>query len=188
MSISKEDLLNKDLFQTEYVVWANYDIPVEDEDIQAYQLTSRVTKMLGIDGSYVNKLHNFYREDMANPQYEADLQMLMYDELYGSNYAYGGASPYLRTDIKYGLEPFYITSASVGNTATTLKGTGFTEKSKVFVDNVLVPATYVDTNTLMLSKTVAKAGDEIYVAQRCSDKHILGKTEIYTVTENDVIQ
>lgn len=188
MSISKEDLLNKDLFQTEYVVWANYDIPVEDEDIQAYQLTSRVTKMLGIDGSYVNKLHNFYREDMANPQYDADLQMLMYDELYGSNYAYGGASPYLRTDIKYGLEPFYITSASVGNTATTLKGTGFTEKSKVFVDNVLVPATYVDTNTLMLSKTVAKAGDEIYVAQRCSDKHILGKTEIYTVTENDVIQ
>ncbi len=188
MSISKEQLVNEDLFQTEYVVWANFEIPTNDEDLHAYQLTSRVTEMLGIEGSYVNKLHRYYKNDKENPQYEKDLQTLMYDELYGGNFAYGGTSPFNRTDIVYGIEPFYITGASVGSTATTLKGTGFTEKSKVFVDDVLVSATYVDTNTLMLSKTVAKVGDEIYVAQRCSDKHVLGKTEIYTVTENDVIQ
>ncbi len=188
MSISKEQLVNEDLFQTEYVVWANFDIPEVDEDLYAYQLTSRVTEMLGIDGSYVNKLHRYYKNDKENPQYEKDLQTLMYDELYGSNFAYGGVSPFNTTDIVYGIEPFYIDGASVGSTATTLKGTGFTEKSKVFVDDVLVSATYVDTNTLMLSKTVAKVGDEIYVAQRCSDKHVLGKTDIYTVTENDIIQ
>jgi phosphoglycerol transferase MdoB-like AlkP superfamily enzyme len=188
MSISKEQLVNEDLFQTEYVVWANFEIPKNDEDLYAYQLTSRVTETLGIEGSYVNKLHRYYKNDKDNPQYEKDLQTLMYDELYGGNFAYGGTSPFNPTDIVYGIEPFYIEGASVGSTATTLKGTGFTEKSKVFVDDVLVSATYVDTNTLMLSKTVAKVGDEIYVAQRCSDKHVLGKTDVYTITENDIIQ
>ena len=188
MSISKEQLVNEDLFQTEYVVWANFEIPKNDEDLYAYQLTSRVTETLGIEGSYVNKLHRYYKNDKDNPQYEKDLQTLMYDELYGGNFAYGGTSPFNPTDIVHGIEPFYIEGASVGSTATTLKGTGFTEKSKVFVDDVLVSATYVDTNTLMLSKTVAKVGDEIYVAQRCSDKHVLGKTDVYTITENDIIQ
>jgi len=113
---------------------------------------------------------------------------LMYDELYGSNYATGGFNPYEPTEIKYGIDPIYIERASVGSTATTIKGTGFTEKSKVFVNDVLVSATYVDTNTLILSSTAAKPNDQIYVAQRCSDKHVLSKTELYTVTENDIIQ
>lgn len=188
MSISKDQLVNEDLFQTEYVVWANFDIPAQDEDLAAYQLTSRITEMLGMEGSYINKLHRYYKNDKENPQYRLDLQTLMYDELYGANYANGGATPYTQSQIKYGLDPLYIDGASVGSTATTLKGSGFTEKSKVFVNDVLVSATYVDTNTLMLSKTIAKPNDEIYVAQRCSDKHILAQTEVYTVTESDVEQ
>ena len=186
MSISKESLINKDLFQTEYVVWANYDIPVNDEDLYAYQLNSRVTEMLGFNGSYINRLHRYYRDDKENPLYLQKLQALMYDELYGENFAYDSVSPFTATEIKYGIDPIYIDNASIGSTATTIKGSGFTEKSKVFVNDTLVSATYVDTNTLMLSSTVAGVGDEIYVAQRCSDKHILGKTEVYTITEANI--
>ncbi len=188
MSISKEQLLNEDLFETEYVIWANYDIPVLDEDLYAYQLNSRVTELMNMDVNLVNKLHRYYKSDKENPLYEEELQVLMYDELYGSNFATGGANPYEPTPIKYGIDPVYIDKASVGSTATTIKGSGFTEKSKVFVNDVLVSATYVDTNTLILSSTAAKPNDQIYVAQRCSDKHVLGKTELYTVTENDIIQ
>jgi len=188
MSISKEQLSNEDLFQTEYVIWANYDIPVQDEDLYAYQLNSRVTELMNMNVNHVNKLHRYYKNDKDNPVYMEELQVLMYDELYGSNYATGGFNPYEPTEIKYGIDPIYIERASVGSTATTIKGTGFTEKSKVFVNDVLVSATYVDTNTLILSSTAAKPNDQIYVAQRCSDKHVLSKTELYTVTENDIIQ
>ncbi len=188
MNINKEQLENEDLFETEYVICANFDIPVQDEYLYAYQLNSRVTEMLGIKGNYINALHRYYKNDKDNPKYAESLQMLMYDQLYGSNYAYGGKTPYKKTDIKYGIDPLYIERASVGNTATTLKGSGFTEKSKVFVNDTQVSATYVDTQTLILSKTIAKPNDTIYVAQRCSDKHVLAQTEPYTVKENDVLQ
>jgi len=186
MSISKEQLSNNDLFQTEYVFWSNYgNLPLEDEDLHAYQLTSKLTGMLGLNTNYIHTLHRVYKE---NPDYENALQTLMYDELYGDKFAFGGVDPYLKTDIKYGIDPIYITGASVGETSTCLKGSGFTEKSKAYVNGVLVSATYVDTNTLMLSKTVAKPGDEVFVAQVCSDKHELGRTEKYIITESDTVQ
>lgn len=186
MSIAKEQLVNNDLFQTEYVVWSNYgDYPPEDEDLYAYQLTSKVTKKLGFNCGYVNRLHRYYRD---NPDYEAALQTLMYDELYGENYAYNGVDPFVPTNIKFGIDPIYVTGVSIGETSTCVKGVGFTEKSKVFVNDTQVSATYVDTNTLMLSKTIAKPGDEVYVAQICSDKHELGRTEQYIVSEEDTVQ
>ena len=136
MSISKEQLINGSLFETEYVVCANYDIPVNDENLYAYQLNSRVTEMLGFNASHVNRLHRYYRDDKDNPKYLESLQTLMYDELYGDVYAYGGEYPLVPTEIKYGIDPIYIEGVSVGSTATTLKGTGFTEKSKVFVNRI----------------------------------------------------
>ena len=93
-----------------------------------------------------------------------------------------------KTDIKYGLDPLFISNVSVGRTATTLKGSGFTEKSKVFVNDTLVSGTFVDTESLVLSKTTAKPNDVIYVAQRCSDKHVLAQTENYIVKEEDMNQ
>ncbi len=189
MNIEKEKLENEDLFETEYVIWSNYDLPkMEDEYLYAYQLNSRVTELLGIKGSHINALHRYYKNDKENPRYLDELQALTYDELYGENYANGGKVHIERTEIKYGIDPVLIERASVGNTATTLKGTGFTEKSKVFVNDTLVSATYVDTNTLILPKTIAKPNDSIYVAQRCSDKHILYQTEPYSVKETDVLQ
>lgn len=186
MSIAKEQLVNNDLFQTEYVVWSNYGNNVaEDEDLYAYQLTSKVTKNLGFNCGYINRLHRYYRD---NPDYEAALQTLMYDELYGENYAYNGEDIFIPTNIKYGIDPIYITSVSVGETSTCVKGSGFTEKSKVFVNDTQVSATYIDTNTLILSKTVAKIGDSISVAQICSDKHELGRTEQHIVTEIETMQ
>lgn len=188
LSISKEQLENEDLFETEYVVYANYEIPVQDEDLYAYQLNSRVTEMIGLNCNYINKLHRYYKNDKNNPQYRNELQLLMYDELYGKNYAYGATQHISATDIKYGIDPVCIENILVGATATTIKGSGFTEKSKVYVNDVQKSATYVDTNTLILSSVKADIDDEIFVAQRCSDKHILSQTDPYILKEENIIE
>ncbi len=180
MSISSEDLVNKSLFETEYVIYANYDIPVNDENLFAYQLNSRVTEMLGFGGNYVNRLHRFYRQDKQNPEYLNELQTLMYDELYGKAYAFGGVEAYVPTEIKFGIDPVYIENVAVETDLTTVTGSGFTEKSIVYVNDSAVSTTYADTNTLTLDFEV-EDGDEIYVAQRCSDKFVLGTTDVYTV-------
>ena len=189
MSIDKEQLVNSDLFQTQYFIWSNYNMNVspeeEHEDITAYQLSSKLTRLLGFNCGYINRLHRYYKD---NPDYRDALQMLMYDELYGENYAYGGEDVFVPTQMTFGIDPIYITSASSGETSSCIKGSGFTEKSKVYVNGTQVSATYVDTYTLLLSKDVLKPDDVVYVAQVCSDKFELGRTEEYTVTVRDTIQ
>ncbi|MDD4689020.1 MAG: LTA synthase family protein [Eubacteriales bacterium] len=105
MNITEEQLINGDLYETEYVVWANYDLPVNDEYLYAYQLNSRVTELLNFKGNYINALHRYYKNDKTNPQYSDNLQTLMYDELYGKNYAYDGVSPFIKTDMTFGPDP-----------------------------------------------------------------------------------
>lgn len=52
--ITEDDITNGDLYQTEYFVWSNMkNFPVEDEDIEAYQLSTKVFDMLGFEKSYV---------------------------------------------------------------------------------------------------------------------------------------
>lgn len=187
MSISSDDLVNQNLFETEYVIYANYDIPVNDENLFAYQLNSRVTEMLGFGGNYVNRLHRFYRQDKQNPEYLKELQTLMYDELYGKSYAFGGVESYVPTAIRFGIDPVLVENVVVSEGLTTVTGSGFTEKSVVYVNDSAVNTTYIDTNTLTFDFE-AEDGDIIYVAQRCSDKFVLGKTEVYTVVNSAVLE
>jgi len=106
MNIEEEQLVNGDLYETEYVIWSNYDIPEKaDEYLYAYQLNSRVTELIGMKGNYVNALHRYYKNDKENEEYRKELQTLMYDELYGENYAYNGETPYLKTEMTFGPDP-----------------------------------------------------------------------------------
>lgn len=106
MSFEEEQLINESLYETEYVIWSNYNIPTKaDEYLYAYQLNSRVTELLGFKGNYVNALHRYYKNDVENEAYRKELQTLMYDELYGKNYAYDGETPYLKTQMTFGPDP-----------------------------------------------------------------------------------
>lgn len=48
LDITDENYDAKDLFQTEYVIWSNYDLPKKDMDISAFQLTAEVLDRVGI--------------------------------------------------------------------------------------------------------------------------------------------
>ncbi len=183
INISKDNLINKSLFETEYVIWANYDIPVNDEYLYAYQLSSRVTEMLGFNGSYVNYLHRYYKNDKDNPNYRLYLQMFMYDQFYGENYAYGGAIPYETVDTKYGIDPIEITSVELRGNSTLIRGCGFTEKSVVFIDDSRIDSQFFSSEILVVKDYFAESGNEIYVAQMTSDNVALSQTEVYVYEE-----
>lgn len=183
INISKDSLVNKSLFETEYVIWANFDIPVNDEYLYAYQLNSRVTEMLGFDGNYINALHRYYKNDKANPGYRMQLQMLMYDQLYGNNYAYGGASPYKAVATKYGIDPITISRVEVNGTSTTIRGTGFTEKSVVFIDGSEMETQFISDKVLVVKDVLPEHEEEIYVSQMTSDNVSLHDTEVYIYKE-----
>lgn len=107
LGLTDEDLVNGDLYQTEYIIWSNYGYSIEDKDIETYQLGSRILQSLNIDGGIINKFHQVYQDEN---DYMAALKNLEYDILYGSQYVFGGVSPYVATDMQMGTYKVTIDS------------------------------------------------------------------------------
>lgn len=82
------------------------NFPVEDEDIEAYQLSTKVFDMLGFEKSYVQKFQSKYKPGDAN--YDDDLENIEYDMLYGQRYMYPDGWPYEPTNMKYGISKIVI--------------------------------------------------------------------------------
>ena len=75
---------NRSLFQTEYVIWNNMNLPVEKKNVEAYQLAAHVLDLLNIHEGTMMRFHQKY---FSNPEteeesYLRDMKTLEYDILY----------------------------------------------------------------------------------------------------------
>lgn len=105
LEITEEELINGDLYQTEYIIWNNMDLKIEDKDIETFQLSSWVLQNLNIESGYINKFHQIFGE---KDDYFEKLHVLSYDILYGNMFTYGGINPYIATDMKMGTNDIVI--------------------------------------------------------------------------------
>lgn len=105
LSITDDELEKGNVYQTEYIIWNNMDLKLKDEDIETYQLYSKVLQALNIDGGYINKYHQVYQEDS---HYLEQLKTLTYDMLYGDMHVFEGINPYISTDLMLGTHPISI--------------------------------------------------------------------------------
>ena len=106
LGFKDEDLVNNSIFQTEYVVWSNFDMEKNDQDLTSYQLTSSVLNSVNIDNGVLTKYHDQFKN---NSDYLTDLKLLQYDMLYGEKYIYNGTNPFIATDLKMGTYDISIT-------------------------------------------------------------------------------
>ena len=86
MGLTVEDLKNKYLFQTEYVMWDNFGLKKKNENLAAYQMAAEVMDRVGIHEGTVFRYHQARRNTR---NYQVDLETLQYDLLYGKRYSYG---------------------------------------------------------------------------------------------------
>ena len=133
LDLSEEDMANGTLLTTQYFIWSNYGAGsgADDLDLSAYQLTSRMFEVIGIEGGIMPDYHH---EHMGLPDYQEGLEMLEYDLLYGDMVAYGGRSPLTRTDIRMGLHEITATGRAIEGGTLKITGSGFTEYSVVYID------------------------------------------------------
>ena len=82
MGLTVEDMENRYLFQTEYVIWDNMELEKKDANIAAYQMAAEVMNRVGIHEGNVFRYHQARRQ---TKNYQADLEMLQYDILYGNS-------------------------------------------------------------------------------------------------------
>ena len=83
---------NRSLYQTQYVIWNNLDLPDVKRDLEAYQLTSQVLNLLNIHEGTMPRFHQHYlkRSSAEREDYLEAMELLEYDILYGKQEVYGG--------------------------------------------------------------------------------------------------
>ena len=202
LNIKESDLDNEDLYETEYIVWSNFGLEMEDKDIETFQLSSRVLEHLNIDGGVINKYHQVFGD---KEDYLSKLHLLAYDILYGNMYAYEGINPYVEIDLQLGTEEIVVNE--VRNVTETdlisyeidvdwepvkdvnivdnihkchiIVGNNFTSASVAFVNGEEYETYFINDKMLLIYVEELKSLDVINVSQK-SGSTILTTTEPFT--------
>ena len=176
---SQHQMKNRSLFQTEYVIWNNMNLPVEKKDVEAYQLAAHVLDMLNIHEGTMMRFHqNYFSNPKAEEEsYLKDMKTLEYDILYGNRDVYGGENPYQSTDLKMGIDDIIIDHVVYNDSNVLVYGENFTPYSRVCFDGKAVETTFVWPE-LIIAKNVPEKkmkDSELSVWQIGRDKVPLGQ-------------
>lgn len=186
---SEDEMKNHSLFQTEYVVWNNMNLPQVKKDVEAYQLEAHVLDMVGIHEGTMMRFHQKYLNGtgMSEENYLEDMKNLEYDILYGGREVYGGESPYEATELRMGTDKIAIDNVVYNDSNLLVYGENFTPYSKICLDGKALDTVFVWPE-LIIAKDVPekKAADsEISVWQIGRDKVPLGEDGTYRFGPED---
>lgn len=168
------------LFQTEYIVWTNYTMEAENRDLTAYQLSAYALELIGCDTGILTRLHQTHS---GSEDYQAYLELLEYDMLFGEKNVWDGGSPYIPTALQLGYGDIRFESASFLGSQLYLSGFGFNKWSVVFFDEEPQETVYINSNTLLAADEAPEVGIVITVRQVAEDGLVLSSTEAIAVTE-----
>lgn len=188
MDLKVEDMKNRYLFQTKYVMWSNFEMKKKDKNVAAYQMAAEVFNRLGI---HEGTIFNYHQTRKGSRNYQLDLQALQYDLLYGERYVYGGETPFRATKLQLGVYPAVFTSIEpAGENSYYVYGENFTASSRLEVNKELQETTFLSTTKLLVQDLELEEGDELDVATQSnsSTKKVLSRTDtqIYHVPEPEV--
>lgn len=185
LNLEQDDLDEITLYQTEWIMWDNIGLSVENTDMTAYQASTYIFNRLGLPGGLMQNFHNQYMTSSDEQDYLHKLELLEYDTLYGNNYAYDQMNPFPQTDMQMGIRNIEVDNYEMVEDQVLIYGSGFNEFSEVYVDGKSVETTYVNYKTLMVSLEEFKDGDELYVAQAGDDHIVLSVTETIPIETED---
>jgi hypothetical protein len=149
LDMEDEDMKSGSTFKTQYVVWSNFGLEKQDQDLAAYQLAAAVQKQVGMrEGTYTV----YHQEKMGTKGYQDGLHMLQYDMLYGNKYVYGNdkKSPFKPTKMKMGYKPIRIDEIVKVAGQYYIRGEGFTPYSKVSIEGKILDTIYMGPTVLKL--------------------------------------
>lgn len=179
---SDENLVNQDIYQTQYVIWNNFDLPAEHKDVEAFQLSAYVLGKLGISEGYITKFH---QKHSSTEDYLKNLKMLEYDILYGSLKIYGGQNPYEATDLKMGTDEIAVTRAYNYKDYVCIEGENFNDFSHVLINDKEYEAEIINGRLMRVNNVKVKKGDVVSVIQCGDDKIELSRVSLELTTVED---
>ena len=149
LGLKNHDLKNKNIYQTNYLVWDNLGLKRHKKDIHAYQAVAELFDSIDL---HVGELFRFHQTNKKKKSYQLDLQTLQYDILYGERYIYNGEDPFPKKDMIMGVKPISIDSIKkVSSELYYVYGNNFTQSSRIFVDDEEFPTFYRNSEKLIVT-------------------------------------
>lgn len=187
MGLEAEDLKNRYLYNTNYVVWDNIGLEEEDRNVPTYQLMSDVFEKLGIRAGAV---FNYHQDRREGRDYLKNLELLQYDLLYGENYIYGGNS-YARDEddvFQMGILDVHIYDIQPNLDGTySLYGDNLTANSKVYVNGENQVTKFLNNARIELRECELQEGDSIVIKQIGSSNRVFRSSEEYKFNEGKLV-
>lgn len=174
LGLRDRDMACGSLYRTRYVVWDNFGLKKQDEDLTAYQLSASVLGRLGITNGVMNGYQQVSRKE---PTYRSNLKLLQYDALYGRRYLYRGED-YAPTDMKMGSVPITVRTLSHKGDAWFVSGEHFTPYCQVSVDGERLKTEYLSPRLLRLSEDPGtQRAEDLAIVVVDQHREILSDTE-----------
>lgn len=162
LDLTNEDVLLKDLYNSEYVIYTNYETNLKDKNLYSYQLSSHVLQSINCDNGIINKIN---QTRLLNKNYQNDLNTIIYDIIEGKQYIYNENNIYKPTNMVFGYNDISITDVTYeliedDEYNLIIKGINLNECSVVFINNKKYETEYIDSNTLKVN--IKTNDDKIY--------------------------
>lgn len=175
LNIQDSDLVNKTVYQTQYVIWDNFGLKKEDKNLYSYQLSAEVLNRIDIHEGVLTKYHQQHREDSM---YLSNLKALQYDMLYGKEYIYGGINPFTTTDMKMGVKEIKVERVVEVGKKYYIKGQNFTPFSKISIGDKVLDTIFLGPTVLgLLEEVKPEDVSKMKVSQVEKNNEILSTTE-----------
>lgn len=188
LNLSKEDLSNKNLYETEYVIWDNLNLKKSNLNLEAYQLTSRVLYDLDINTGILTKLHQSYLFNDENSVYSNEdeylnaLKAIEYDTLFGDEYIYSYITKPTATNLKFGSKDIVLSNVYIEDDKLYAEGENFTYNSIFLVDGNFATTEFISANKISCDASVIKdEGSTIFIGQISGGAQVLSATPTLSI-------
>ena len=171
MDLTEEDVTNRYLFDTSYVVWDNMGLEKEDQTLCAYQIGAEVLDQLGI---HTGSIVQYHQNRRGTKDYQYDMEILQYDLIYGEGYGYenGKREP---AEFHMGIIDQTIDKVMQVDKKVYVFGENFTTQSKVHINGELYSTGFVNENLVRVKEYELQDGDEVSIKQLAPNKRVLSE-------------
>ena len=171
MELTEEDVTNRYLFDTSYVIWDNMGLEKKDQTLCAYQIGAEVLDQLGI---HTGSMVMYHQNRRGTKDYQYDMEILQYDLIYGEAYGYenGKHEP---AEFEMGIIDQTIEKVVQIQDKVYVFGENFTTQSKVHVNGEFLSTGFVNENLVRVKDCILEDGDEVSIKQLAPNKRVLSE-------------
>lgn len=170
MDLTEEDVKNRYLFDTSYVIWDNMGLEKKDQTLCAYQIGAEVLDQLGI---HTGAMVQYHQNRRGTKNYQYDMEILQYDLLYGEGYGYGEAGKHEPAEFSMGIIDQTIDKVVQIEDKVYVFGENLTTQTKVYLNGEFCSTGFVNDNLIRVKDVILEEGDEVAIKQVAPNKRIL---------------